>query len=69
MTERVTIQLTGPQGSGKTVLANFIVRKLAHFGVACEHTKGGDPRGPDHDTLVVHTTREALAKIAEEDRR
>ncbi len=62
---QVTITLNGPQGSGKTVLAEFIQRQLgSHLGVPCEVRKGGNPRGPEYDTVIVQTTPEALRAIA-----
>lgn len=61
---RVTIQLFGARGAGKTVLAEFIQRQLGSHGVTVEIEKGGNPRGPEHDTLTIETTPAMLSDLA-----
>lgn len=61
---RVTISLYGAKGAGKTVLAEFIQRQLGSHGVPSSIQKGGNPRGPEHDTLTIETTPAMLSDLA-----
>ena len=61
---QVKIALTGPAGSGKTVLAQFIERQLQPFCVSYEIRKGSEPGSPQEDSIILQTTPELLAKIA-----
>lgn len=61
----VTITISGPRGSGKTVLADFIAKQVgSHTGVPCEVQRGGNPRGPDYDTVRVDLTQDQLRDLA-----
>lgn len=54
----ITVTIHGERGEGKTVLGEFIQRQLGTHGVRAELEKGGNPRGPDHDTRDVTETPE-----------
>lgn len=62
---QVKIELSGPQASGKTVLAEFIGRKLQPFCVDYTITKGSQDRGPKNDSIILKTSPELLAKLAD----
>jgi nucleoside-triphosphatase THEP1 len=60
----VIITLSGPQGAGKTVLAEFIAEEIKNrTGVNCEVHKGGQRRGAEYDTVHVDMTPDMLNKI------
>lgn len=62
---QVTITLSGPQGSGKTVLAEFIQRQLGtHGGVMVERHLGSQKALDEPDRIVVQTSHEILNRIA-----
>lgn len=64
---QVIITLSGPQGSGKTVLAELIAKAVgSHTGVRPMVEKGSQGRGgPEYDRIVVNTTPEILREIAQ----
>lgn len=61
--DRVTIKITGAQGAGKTLLAEFIQRQLGTHNIDSSLAKGGNPRGPDHDTITVDMTPDLRSRI------
>lgn len=62
---QVTITLSGPQGSGKTVLAEFIQRQLgSHVGLTVERELGSQDSHMSPDRLTVETSPLALSRIA-----
>lgn len=60
---KVTIRISGAQGAGKTLLAEFIKRQLGSHNIDSTLEKGGNPRGPDHDTLTVEMDADTRARI------
>lgn len=62
---QVNITLSGPPGSGKTVLAEFIQRQLGtHGGVMVERHLGSQKDHDDPDRIVVQTSHDILNRLA-----
>lgn len=55
----VTIKLEGPQGSGKTLLGNLILRKLREEGIECEWDDYG---GFEHKISITDAVSKVLGE-------
>ena len=60
---QVKITLSGPQGSGKSVIGAALVKLLQQNGLSATHQRGNGHRATDHDVVYVETSPATLANL------